>query len=47
MTFWGVGYSGICMCAATEFAALEPLHGVIHVQQDFATPCSARTCSRT
>ena len=34
----GCGYSGVCTCVATEFAALEPLHGAIHVRQGFAAP---------
>ena len=41
MNFRDVGHSGVCTCAATEFAALELLHGVIHVRQGFATPAPA------
>ena len=40
-----VGYSGICMCAATELVALESLHGAVHVRQCFAAPAPAHTAT--
>ena len=45
MTFRDVGCSGVCTCAATEFATLEPLHGAIHVRQGFATPAPAHAAT--
>ena len=35
--------SGVCTCAETEFAALEPLYGAVHAQQGLAAPAPAHT----
>ena len=45
MMFRNVGYSGICMCAATEFAALELLHGAVCAWQCFAAPAPAHAAA--